>query len=275
MLGRRDPQGDLFRADNVLRGYVGEDSFYGLLAQHAAGWFSDDSFGAEEQGLRHGVRRYAAQCLARCVDAILKVFRGRLSRCDYTPRHEAGHRRNVRIIPNTAEFPASIDMRLQPRCTVNRFLEVLQLPLVYLVPRRPFAFLGLFELLDELTCHRRHLCVHVGRIGIRSVRGSYSTMPGSRFVVMKQNVGNVDLRGPGEAQCVGECGRLAERNDVQVTWPTWPQGTRRRHRRKSGVFRNPGGKSGSPGDTDGVEIKAAEMKVDGVAESFAVAEPAR
>ena len=42
-----------------------------------------------------------------------------------------------------------------------------------------------------------------------------------------------------------------------------------------GVFRNPGGKSGSRGDTDGVEIEAAEMKVDGVAESFAVAEPAR
>ena len=41
------------------------------------------------------------------------------------------------------------------------------------------------------------------------------------------------------------------------------------------VFRNPGGKSGSLGDTDGVEIKAAEMKVDGVAESFAVAESAR
>ena len=41
------------------------------------------------------------------------------------------------------------------------------------------------------------------------------------------------------------------------------------------VFRNPGGKGGSPGDADGVEIKAAEMKVDGVAESLAVAEPAR
>ena len=41
------------------------------------------------------------------------------------------------------------------------------------------------------------------------------------------------------------------------------------------VFRNPGGKSGSPGDTDGVEIEAAEMKVDGVAESLAVAEAAR
>ena len=41
------------------------------------------------------------------------------------------------------------------------------------------------------------------------------------------------------------------------------------------VFRNPGGKSGSRGDTGGVEIKAAEVKVDGVAESLAVAEPAR
>ena len=44
---------------------------------------------------------------------------------------------------------------------------------------------------------------------------------------------------------------------------------------QKGVFRNPGGKGGSPGDAGGVEIKAAEMKVDGVAESFAVAEPAR
>ena len=42
-----------------------------------------------------------------------------------------------------------------------------------------------------------------------------------------------------------------------------------------GVFRKPGGKSGSPGDADGVEIKATEMEVDGVAESFAVAEAAR
>ena len=39
-----------------------------------------------------------------------------------------------------------------------------------------------------------------------------------------------------------------------------------------GVFRKPGGKSGSPGDADGVEIKSAEMEVDGVAESLAVAE---
>ena len=41
------------------------------------------------------------------------------------------------------------------------------------------------------------------------------------------------------------------------------------------VFRTPGGKSGSRGDADGVEIKSAEMEVDGVAESLAVAEPAR
>ena len=34
-------------------------------------------------------------------------------------------------------------------------------------------------------------------------------------------------------------------------------------------------KGRSPGDTGGVEIKTAEVKVDGVAESLAVAEPAR
>ena len=44
---------------------------------------------------------------------------------------------------------------------------------------------------------------------------------------------------------------------------------------KKGVFRNSCGKSRSPGEGSGIEIKAAEMKVDGVAESLAVAEPAR
>ena len=41
------------------------------------------------------------------------------------------------------------------------------------------------------------------------------------------------------------------------------------------VIRNSGGKSRSPGEGSGIEIKAPEMKVDGVAESLAVAEPAR
>ena len=36
-----------------------------------------------------------------------------------------------------------------------------------------------------------------------------------------------------------------------------------------------GWKNGSRGDTGGIEIEAAEVKVDGVAESLAVAEPAR
>ena len=44
MLGRRKPQRDLFRPDNLLSDYVGEHSLYGLLAQHGAEWFSDDSF---------------------------------------------------------------------------------------------------------------------------------------------------------------------------------------------------------------------------------------
>ena len=46
MLGRREPQRDLFRPDNMLGRHVGEDSFYGLLACHGAQWFADDSFSA-------------------------------------------------------------------------------------------------------------------------------------------------------------------------------------------------------------------------------------
>lgn len=44
MLGRRSPQGELFRPDHTLRDHVGEDSFYGLLARHGSEWFQDDDF---------------------------------------------------------------------------------------------------------------------------------------------------------------------------------------------------------------------------------------
>ena len=69
MLGRRDPQGDLFRPDNVLRGHVGEDSFYGLLAQHGGEWFSDDSFGAI---YRDGVGRPSVSPSHLCVALLLQ-----------------------------------------------------------------------------------------------------------------------------------------------------------------------------------------------------------
>ena len=44
MLGRREPQGKLFRPDHVLRDHVGEESFHGLLSRHGAEWFRDEDF---------------------------------------------------------------------------------------------------------------------------------------------------------------------------------------------------------------------------------------
>ncbi len=44
MLGRREPQGDLFRPDHLLREHVGEESFHGWLARHGPEWFRDEDF---------------------------------------------------------------------------------------------------------------------------------------------------------------------------------------------------------------------------------------
>jgi len=44
MLGRRSPQRELFRPDHTWREHVGEQSFYGLLAQRGAEWFRDADF---------------------------------------------------------------------------------------------------------------------------------------------------------------------------------------------------------------------------------------
>lgn len=44
MLGRRESQGDFFRADHAFRDHVGEETFYGLLARHGADWFRDEDF---------------------------------------------------------------------------------------------------------------------------------------------------------------------------------------------------------------------------------------
>lgn len=43
-MGRRAPQGELFRPDHTLRDHVGEDTFYGLLARQGAEWFRDEDF---------------------------------------------------------------------------------------------------------------------------------------------------------------------------------------------------------------------------------------
>jgi len=44
MLGRRDPQRELFRPDQVYLGHVGPDSFYGFLAQEGPRLFRDRDF---------------------------------------------------------------------------------------------------------------------------------------------------------------------------------------------------------------------------------------
>jgi len=44
MLGHRESQGDFFRPDHVFRDYVGDASFYGLLARHGSDWFRDEDF---------------------------------------------------------------------------------------------------------------------------------------------------------------------------------------------------------------------------------------
>lgn len=44
MLGRRSPQGELFRPDHLHLGHVGEDSFYGMLARGGRQLFKDEDF---------------------------------------------------------------------------------------------------------------------------------------------------------------------------------------------------------------------------------------
>jgi len=44
MLGRRAPQGELFRPDHTLRDHVGSGSFYRLVAERGPEWFRDEDF---------------------------------------------------------------------------------------------------------------------------------------------------------------------------------------------------------------------------------------
>jgi len=46
MMGRRPPQQSLYSADTQYLGFVGEDTFYGLLARHGRGLFPDAEFAA-------------------------------------------------------------------------------------------------------------------------------------------------------------------------------------------------------------------------------------
>jgi len=73
MLGRRSPQGELFRPDHTLRDHVGEDSFFGLLARRGAEWFPDDDFASL---YREDFGRPSVPPSQLCVALLLQVHDG-------------------------------------------------------------------------------------------------------------------------------------------------------------------------------------------------------
>jgi hypothetical protein len=73
MLGRREPQGKLFRADHVLRDHVGEESFHGVLARHGAKWFRDEDFASL---YREDFGRPSVPPSQLCVALLLQAFEG-------------------------------------------------------------------------------------------------------------------------------------------------------------------------------------------------------
>jgi len=54
MLGTRSPQRGLYEADHLYLDFVGEDTFYGFLAQHRGELFGDEAFAMLYPGLRLG-----------------------------------------------------------------------------------------------------------------------------------------------------------------------------------------------------------------------------
>lgn len=73
MLGRREPQGDLFRADHLLREHVGEKSFHGWLARHGSEWFRDEDFA----GLyREDFGRPSVPPSQLCIALLLQSYEG-------------------------------------------------------------------------------------------------------------------------------------------------------------------------------------------------------
>jgi hypothetical protein len=73
MLGRRSPQGELFRPDHTLREHVGEGTFYGLLCWEGGRWFRDEDF----EGLyREDFGRPSVPPSQLCVALLLQAHDG-------------------------------------------------------------------------------------------------------------------------------------------------------------------------------------------------------
>lgn len=73
MLGRREPQGALFRPDQVLRDHVGADSFHGWLARHGPEWFRDEDFASL---YREDFGRPSVPPSQLCVALLLQSYEG-------------------------------------------------------------------------------------------------------------------------------------------------------------------------------------------------------
>ena len=73
MLGRREPQGSLFRPDHVLRDHVGEKSFHGWLARHGSKWFRDEDFASL---YREDLGRPSVPPSQLCVALLLQTYDG-------------------------------------------------------------------------------------------------------------------------------------------------------------------------------------------------------
>jgi len=73
MLGKRSPQGDLFRADTMYMQHVGEDSFHGILGRMGASWFRDEDFEGL-YGETHG--RPSVPPSQLCIALLLQTYDG-------------------------------------------------------------------------------------------------------------------------------------------------------------------------------------------------------
>jgi transposase len=73
MLGRREPQGELFRPDTLLRSHVGEESFHGLLARRGSEWFRDEAFAS---WYRDGFGRPSVPPSQLCIALLLQTYEG-------------------------------------------------------------------------------------------------------------------------------------------------------------------------------------------------------
>jgi hypothetical protein len=73
MLGRRSPQGEMFRPDTMYMQHVGEESFHGLLGRMGPSWFHDEDF----EGLYRGSQgRPSVPPSQLCIALLLQVHDG-------------------------------------------------------------------------------------------------------------------------------------------------------------------------------------------------------